>query len=128
MSVSLHSVAIFVHDLDKALHFYNRQLGLPVGKQGSFGFELLEERPHVGVHPAQHPDAKAMVGRHTGLTFEVDDLLALASRLLADGVRFIAEPAQQGFGMMAMVADPDGNIMALWEDNVSQIVNEGPPE
>ena len=72
MSVALHSIAIFVHDIDKALHFYNRQLGLPVGKQGSFGFELLDNAPHVGVHPAQHPDAKAMVGRHTGLTFEVD--------------------------------------------------------
>ena len=68
-----------------------------------------------------------MVGRHTGLTFEVVDLLALSSKLLAEGVSFLAEPAQQGFGMMAMVKDPDGNVMALWEDNVSQMVNEGPP-
>ncbi|MBK7593936.1 MAG: VOC family protein [Gemmatimonadetes bacterium] len=44
MSVTLHSIAIFVHDIDKALKFYNHQLGLPVGKQGSFGFELLETR------------------------------------------------------------------------------------
>ena len=128
MSVTLHSIAIFVHDIDRALKFYNHQLGLPVGKQGSFGFELLEDAPHVGVHPAQHPDAKAMVGRHTGLTFEVDDLLALSSKLLAEGVTFLAEPAQQGFGMMAMVKDPDGNVMALWEDNVSQVVAEGPPQ
>jgi predicted enzyme related to lactoylglutathione lyase len=37
-------------------------------------------------------------------------------------VTFKAEPTQQSFGIMAMVADPDGNVLALWEDNVS------PPE
>jgi predicted enzyme related to lactoylglutathione lyase len=75
------------------------------------------------VHPAQHPDALAMVGRHTGQTFDVPNLLDFCSRLGELGVRFVAEPTQQGFGIMAMVADPDGNVMALWEDNVST-----PPE
>ncbi len=125
MSVSLHSVAIFVTDIDRAHAFYVELLDLPVHKQGSFGFELLEQAPHIGVHPAQHPDAKAMVGRHTGLTFAVTDLLELSAKLVSAGVTFVAPPAQQGFGMMAMVADPDGNILALWEDNVSAVVAPG---
>lgn len=118
MTTTLHSVAIFVHDLDRAHRFYVELLGLPVAREGSFGFELLDEAPHIGIHPAQHPEAKAMVGRHTGLTFRVADLLGLATRLGEQGVRLVAEPTQQGFGMMAMVADPDGNMLALWEDNV----------
>ena len=118
----LHSVAIFVHDLNAARSFYEDALGLPVARSGSFGYELLDSSPHIGIHPAAHPDAKSLVGRHTGLTFAVTDLLGLCSRLGERQVRFIAEPTQQGFGMMAMVADPDGNIMALWEDNVT------PPE
>jgi predicted enzyme related to lactoylglutathione lyase len=119
MTVSLRSIAVFVTDIERARIFYEEQLGLPVARAGSFGFEFLEEPPHLGVHPAQHPDALAMVGRHTGLTFEVSGLIDFCSRLGELGVRFVAEPTQQGFGVMAMVADPDGNIIALWEDNVT---------
>jgi predicted enzyme related to lactoylglutathione lyase len=50
----------------------------------------------------------------------VAGLLDFCSRLGERGVRFVAEPTQQGFGIMAMVADPDGNVVALWEDNVSE--------
>ncbi len=118
MTPTLHSLAIFVTDIDRAREFYVDTLGLPVVATGSFGLQLLEDSPHLGVHPAQHPDAKAMVGRHTGLTFEVNELLAFCTMLGERGVHFVAEPTQQGFGIMALVADPDGNVLALWEDNV----------
>ena len=119
MTPSLHSFAIFVNDIERAREFYVGTLGLPVVASGSFGFQLLESSPHLSVHPAEHPDAKAMVGRHTGITFEVDQLLEFCSALGERGVKFVAEPTQQGFGVMALVADPDGNVLALWEDNVS---------
>jgi predicted enzyme related to lactoylglutathione lyase len=119
MTTTLHSCAIFVTDLERARHFYEDQLQLPVNKAGSFGFEFLHDAPHIGVHPAQHPEAVAMVGGHTGLTFNVPHLLDFCSNLGEQGVQFVAEPTQQGFGIMALVADPDGNIMALWEDNVT---------
>lgn len=119
MTPTLHSFAIFVHDIARAREFYVETLGLPVVASGSFGFQLLESSPHLSVHPAEHPDAKAMVGRHTGITFEVDQLLEFCSMLGERGVHFVAEPTQQGFGVMALVADPDGNVLALWEDNVS---------
>jgi lactoylglutathione lyase len=119
MTLTLHSFAIFVTDITRAREFYVDTLGLPVVASGSFGFQLLESSPHLSVHPAEHPDAKAMVGRHTGITFEVDQLLDFCSMLGERGVKFVAEPTQQGFGVMALVADPDGNVLALWEDNVS---------
>ena len=126
MTTILHSCAIFVTDLERARVFYEEKLGLPVNKAGSFGFEFLHDAPHIGVHPAQHPDALAMVGRHTGLTFDVPNLLDFCSTLGEQGVKFLAEPTQQGFGIMALVVDPDGNIMALWEDNVTPPSAEEP--
>lgn len=119
MTPTLRSFAIFVTDIERARIFYEDQLGLPLWKMGSFGFEFLDTTPHLGVHPANHAEAKALVGRHTGITFEVPQLLDVCSRLGALGVKFIAEPTQQGFGIMALVADPDGNVLALWQDNVS---------
>jgi predicted enzyme related to lactoylglutathione lyase len=112
----MHSVAVFVTDLDRAIAFYRDTLGLAVNKQGSFGAEFLEAPPHLGVHPAGHPDAKAMVGRHTGITFFVPGLLHRCGELHAKGVTFVNEPTQMAWGIMAMIADPDGNIFALWED------------
>jgi hypothetical protein len=35
-------------------------------------------------------------------------------------VRFVAEPTQQSWGIMAMIADPDGNVLALWEDRLPE--------
>ncbi len=122
MTIALQSFAVFVHDLDAAQRFYEEDLGLPLNKSGSFGFEFFETAPHLGVHPAKHPDARPMVGRQTGITLRVTALLDLCERLTERGARIVTEPTQQDFGMMAMVADPDGNVFALWEDNVS------PPE
>lgn len=116
MTIRLHSAAIFVSDLDRALVFYRDHLGLPLDKLGSFGAEFLEGETKLGVHPAVHPDAKAMVGRHTGLTFFVEDVPARVETLRARGAAIVAEPSQTAFGVMALVADPDGNVLALWED------------
>jgi lactoylglutathione lyase len=120
MVPSLYSVAIFVQDVNRAVEFYRDTLGLPVTKQGAFGAEFLEGETHIGLHPAVHPEAKALVGRHTGITLFVPDLLHFCGVLHDRRVRFVAEPTQQSFGIMAMIADPDGNVLALWEDKVPE--------
>jgi predicted enzyme related to lactoylglutathione lyase len=117
---SLYSVAIFVSDIERAVEFYRDVLGLPMTKHGSFGAEFLEGETHVGVHPAVHPDAKALVGRHTGITLFVPDLLHYCGVLHDRAVRFITEPTQQSWGVMAMISDPDGNLLALWEDKLPE--------
>ncbi len=113
----VHSFAIFVNNLDRATEFYRDTLGLPVHQQGSFGLELFLEPPHVGVHPAVHPNAKALVGRHTGITFYVPGLLHFCGVLHERGVRVVSEPTRMEWGVMAMIADPEANIFALWDDS-----------
>mgnify|MGYP001259441650 CR=1 FL=1 len=114
----MHSIAVFVKDIDRAIEFYRDTLGLHVNKQGSFGAELLAEPPHLSVHPANHPDSIPLVGRHTGITFYVPGLLHYCGDRHAKGVKFITEPTQMSWGIMAMIADPEGNIYALWEDEL----------
>jgi len=118
----VHAFAIFVSNLDRATAFYRDTLGLPVHKQGSFGLELFLEPPHLGVHPAVHPDAKALVGRHTGITFYVPGLLHYCGILHERGVRFVREPTRMEWGVMALIADPEDNIFALWEDSAPESV------
>jgi predicted enzyme related to lactoylglutathione lyase len=115
VGVSLYSVAIFVRNLDRAVEFYQDTLGLALGAKGSFGAEFEAQGIRIGVHPANHEAAQAMVGRETGLTFHVDGLLHVCGDLHAKGVTFRQEPTQMSFGIMAMIEDPDGNVMALWQ-------------
>lgn len=116
----VHSHAVFVNNLDRATEFYRDTLGLPVHQQGSFGLELFLEPPHLGIHPAVHPDAKQLVGRHTGLTFYVPGLLHFCGMLHERGVHFVREPTRMEWGVMAMIADPEGNIFALWDDSAPE--------
>jgi len=122
---TLYSVAVFVNDIEKAKQFYRDHLELPLLREGSFGAEFLDGPTRLGVHPAVHPDAKAMVGRHTGFTLHVDGILEYCERLHERGVRFIVEPTRQAFGVMAMVADPDGNVLALWDDRLPEAHGHG---
>lgn len=120
MIEQVQSFAIFVNNLDEAIKFYRDVLELPVNKQGSFGLELFRQPPHLGIHPAVHPDAKALVGRHSGITLYAPGLLHFAGILHDRGVRFVQEPTRMSFGVMAMIADPEGNIFALWDDAVPE--------
>lgn len=115
---SLYSIAIFVTDIERAKRFYQDDLELPITKEGTFGAEFLDGPTHLGVHPAVHPESRALVGRHTGITLRIEGILPYCERLHERGVRFIAEPTRQSFGIMAMIADPDGNVFALWDDQV----------
>ena len=117
---AMYSVAVFVEDIERAIGFYRDDLGLVLSKRGSFGAEFLEQEPHLGVHPAVHPEAKKLIGRETGLTFHVPNLVHVAGVLHDRGVRFVREPTKMGFGVMAMIADPDGNIFALWDDETPE--------
>ena len=120
MIEQVQSFAIFVNDLDQAAVFYRDILELPINKQGSFGLELFTQPPHLGVHPAVHPDAKVLVGRHTGITLYTPGLLHFCGVLHQRGVRFVSEPTQMAWGVMAMIADPEDNIFALWEDKMPE--------
>jgi predicted enzyme related to lactoylglutathione lyase len=115
MIKSLYSIAVFVTDIDRAVDFYENTLGLPLVRRGSFGAQFLDAEPHLGVHPAVHPEARKLVGRETGLTLQVQNLVHFAGVLHDRGVRFTREPTKMDFGVMAMIADPDGNVFALWD-------------
>jgi len=124
----MHSVAIFVNDLDRALQFYRDTLRLPVAREGAFGAEFFKEPTHLSVHPATHPDAKALVGRHTGITLYLPGLVHFCGELHEKGVRFVTEPTQMAWGVMAMIADPEGNVFALWEDSLPPDQDQEPSD
>lgn len=112
-------VNVFVADLEKATEFYRDKLGLQLQfsspEHGYASFAAGSVRLGVALPGSEHA---ALVGRHTGVGFEVADLEAEHTRLSGLGVRFTLPPTRQPWGgFMAMISDADGNVFYL--DQVS---------
>lgn len=59
---------------------------------------------------------------HASYALQVDDAAQLHARLAAEGVKFIAPPGKQFWGYGAVLADPDGHVLYLW-DQASMAAN-----
>lgn len=110
-------VNIFVSDLARAVEFYGSALGLKLEHEApEHGYASLSAGPvRLGL-ALPGPDQPELVGRHTGVGLAVDDLKAEHERLVGLGVAFPMEPSRQPWGgFMALVEDPDGNVLYLDE-------------
>ena len=121
---NLELVALIVRDYDPAIRFFVDVLG----------FELAEDVPSltndgrpkrwVVVRPAgaatglllarADGDHQAEVVGHqfagrVGLFLRVDDFAATYERMVAAGVRFVAEPRLEAYGRVAVFLDLEGN-------------------
>jgi len=114
MKIRMKNVVIFVRDLAVAKRFYAEQLGLPLLEETQMMMEFFPgEGTRLGVAMAMHEAAMPLVGRHTGITLTVEDIVTLCRELSTAGVKF-AEPLESSpWGKMAVVEDPDGNQIAL---------------
>lgn len=114
MKISFKNVVIFVRDLEVAKNFYVQQLGLPLVQETQMMLEFFPgDGTKFGVALAMHEAAMPLVGRHTGITLTVEDIVTLYRQLTDAGIRF-SEPLEASpWGKMAVVCDPDGNQIAL---------------
>jgi predicted enzyme related to lactoylglutathione lyase len=122
--MQLRTARIFVRDLPGASRFYGDMLGLPLKADGSRqgycvfdagAMSLVVEQVDESA-PAQD---QALVGRFTGLSFDVADLQSKFSELSTLGVAFTGPPEQQDWGgILATLRDPAGNELQLVQQPV----------
>jgi catechol 2,3-dioxygenase-like lactoylglutathione lyase family enzyme len=110
-------VNVFVRDLDRAIDFYGKTLGLELRHASpEHGYAGFAAGP-VGLGLAEVAEGAPqadLVGRHTGVGLGVPDLPAAYEELRGRGVRFTLAPEKQPWGgFMAIFADPDGNLFYL---------------
>ena len=111
--MKLWYVNLFVSDFERALAFYEGTLGFTARrKDAAFGYAAFATAD-VLFAIVQANDA-SLVGRHTGIGFGVEDLVASHRELAAKGVEFTMSPEKQPWGgFMAVFRDPDGNTFYL---------------
>ena len=114
MSVAMKNVVVFVTDLAKAKAFYVDLLGLPLAGESEMLMEFFPGgAATLGVALALQDEARKLVGRHTGITLKVEKIEALCETLTTGGARFVEPLESSPWGKMAVIADPDGNQIAL---------------
>ena len=117
MITGMKNIVVFVTDLARAKRFYVELLNLPLAQESMAMMELLPPGggAALGVALALTDDARALVGRHTGITLTAQGIEQFCRDLSAAGVAF-AEPLEVSpWGKMAVVKDPDGNQLAFVE-------------
>jgi catechol 2,3-dioxygenase-like lactoylglutathione lyase family enzyme len=108
---------VLVSDLERSVEFYRDKLGLRLITRTSEWAEFEAGETHlalqVGGDP-QAPRSNSAAGKLT-ISFEVDDVVEAHERLAARGVPFTQQPAEQDFGFLAVLSDPDGLEILLFE-------------
>lgn len=118
----IDAVVLFVANLDRAKTFYRDTLGLQMKSedQESAGFDfdptLLLLVSIAGAQDLLSREAVAVprpAGSSSQLVAFVDDVDAVYTDLVAQGVEFVRKPIDREWGLRtAHFKDPDGNI---WE-------------
>lgn len=110
------NATIFVSDMDRAVHFYTKMLGLKLTQRfGNHWAGLEIGKLAIGLHPASSQNPAGRNGSITvGLELEgeIDEAVA---RLKQHGVRLRGEIARDEAGKSIHFEDPDGNLLYMIE-------------
>jgi len=111
--IAVHHVSINVRDVDAALAFYERALGMQRrADRPDFGFGgawLDAGNQQVHLIEAEPP---SNLGQHFAV--QVGDLGATVAELRAFGHR-VSDPTPVGTSLQAFISDPSGNVVELHE-------------
>lgn len=128
MNQSIVHVALVVRDYDEAIEFYTKRLRFTliedsyqpeqdkrwvvVSPPGSVGTTLLLAR-------AAKPEQEPFIGNQTGgrvfLFLNTDDFWRDYNEMVSNGIKFLREPQQATYGMVAVFEDLYGNRWDLLE-------------
>jgi catechol 2,3-dioxygenase-like lactoylglutathione lyase family enzyme len=118
------SVRYIVADVDAAIAFYTARLGFAVDMHPAPGFarlsrgdlRLLLNRPGAGGAGQAAADARIPEpGGWNRIQLEIADLEATVKTLKAAGCRFRSDVVMGNGGKQAVVDDPSGNPVELFE-------------
>jgi catechol 2,3-dioxygenase-like lactoylglutathione lyase family enzyme len=130
MKQSIVHIALIVRDYDEALDFYINKLNfvliedtyqpeqdkrwVVISPPGSVGTTLL-------IAKASKPEQKPFIGNQSGgrvfLFLNTDDFWRDYHSMIAKGIKFVREPKEADYGMVAVFEDLYGNLWDLLQLN-----------
>lgn len=121
MNQHLSLVSLVVADYDEAIAFFTHALNFELCEDTPLGggkrWVVVRPRGQLGsgllLARADGPAQKSRIGDQTGgrvfLFLETDDFERDHARMIATGVRFVAAPRHEAYGIVAVFEDLCGN-------------------
>ena len=111
------NVILAVKDLDKSIQFYHELIGLPIKNQRRSWVDLGTTGGLLSLHPASLTAEHIGSSIDNGITigFLVGDLKSSLDELREKGVNVHREMVERDAGLNAVVLDPDGYLISLFE-------------
>lgn len=111
------NVILAVKDLDKSTAFYHELLGLPIKNQRRTWVDLGQSGALISLHPASITSDHGANSLESGIVvgFVIGDLKSALDELRSKGVKIHRETVDRDAGKNAIVLDPDGYMISLFE-------------
>jgi predicted enzyme related to lactoylglutathione lyase len=116
--ISGGNATVFVSNMDNAVKFYTEVLGLRLTNRFGDAWATIDAGKGltIGLHPAspKYPPPGTKGSMTLGLELD-EPIEKVVARLSERGVQFSTTISSDDAGKFATLADPDGNLMYLWE-------------
>ena len=115
------NVILAVKDLDKSLQFYHEIIGLPIKNQRRSWIDLGTTGALLSLHPASLTAEHVGSSIDNGITigFLVGDVKSAVEELKSKGIKIYRDIVDREAGKNAIVLDPDGYLVSLFEPDFS---------
>ena len=111
------NVILAVKDMNKSVEFYNKILGLPIKRGRDNWVDLGQTGALLSLHPASAelvtPNDMIMIG------FVVGDVSSAIDELKLKNIKIHRDIQDKSPGKNAIILDPDGYMISLFEPNFS---------
>ena len=111
------NVILAVKDLDTSIEFYNKILGLPIKNKRENWVDLGQSGALLSLHPAlpSEPHTGTSVDNGILIGLVVGDVESAVNELKSKNVKIHRDIQKREAGINAIILDPDGYMISLFE-------------
>ena len=111
------NVIVEVKDLEKSVNFYNNILGMPIKNVRSNWVDLGQSGALLSLHPASQSEPHSGTSVNNGILIGlvVGDVESAVNELKTKNVKIYRDNKELEAGINAIILDPDGYMISLFE-------------
>ena len=113
------NVILTVTDLGKSVEFYNKILGMPIKRERNNWVDLGQTGALLSLHPTSDTDGDSSIDNRILIGFVVGDVSSVIDELKLKNVKIHRDIQDKSSGKNAIILDPDGYMISLFEPNFS---------
>ena len=115
------NVILAVKDLNKSVEFYNKILGMPIKNVRENWIDLGQSGAMLSLHPAVESSPHVGTSMDNGIMIGllVGDVASAIDELKSKNVKIHRDIQNKSSGKNAIILDPDGYMISLFEPDFS---------